>query len=97
MKKLGIIALTLVLTVALCACGRSKAPTDTTVDTTHVTTAPTTEQVAPTTMPTMDTNIPDPEIDTGIGDTTDETHGTESSGTTDTTGQARSRGRNGGR
>lgn len=83
MKKFGMIAIALILTFSLCACGRrdnneTTTPTVTTRPTVPPTTAPTT---APTTEPTMvpdlpdmDTNIPDPTVDSNsTNGTNDET------------------------
>ena len=103
MKKLFTIALTLVLTFSLAACGceaqkttpattaPTKAPTTapTTTPTTAPTTAPTT---VPTTIPPMDptleTNIPDPSVDTSMPDVTEfmPTDGTETETTEDNAG-----------
>lgn len=69
MKKYGVIALVLVLTMSLCACGRkddtaTTVPTETTSrPTTQPTAAPTTETTIPMLDPTVDTNIPDPTVD----------------------------------
>ena len=82
MKKLFSICLVLVLTFCLSACGcQAQKPTpETTVPTTvPVTTAPTTMPTTePTTLPPMDptveTNIPDPEVDvTTVPDVTEDT------------------------
>ena len=87
MKKLFTIALALVLTFALVACGcQAKEPVrPTTVPTTMPTTAPSTAPAttAPTTLPTettepimdptMETNIPDPEVDYNSTEATDVT------------------------
>lgn len=84
MKKLFIIALTLVLTLSLAACGRKNKNDNTT-------TVPTTESsILPDMDPTIDTNIPDngvtgavPNETDGIGDMMDDI--TDPMGTTDTT------------
>ena len=78
MKKLFSITLALVLIFALTACGcqaQDKTPATTaptTVPTTVPTTAPTTEPTLASTVPSMDptleTNIPDPSVDTSMPD-----------------------------
>ena len=77
MKRIGIIALVLILALSMAACRRGSTdntePSVTTQPTTTPTTAPTTQ---PTTMPTIipeidptiDTNIPDPDVDTSMPD-----------------------------
>lgn len=72
MKKLSIIALSLLLCTSLAACGRrDKTPA------TNATTAPTRETTVipgldPTIMdPTIHTNIPDPEVGTSMPDVMD--------------------------
>ncbi len=97
MKKFGMLALTVILVLSLCACGRRDnrnpttepttiAPTTTPATTAPATTAPATTE-APTVMPDipdMETNIPDPTVNDNSTD-----------GTTDTTQEnARSRIRN---
>ena len=58
MKKISIFVLTLVIAASLCACGRKKNDTPNTV-------MPSTDMsILPETMPTLDTNIPDPSVDT---------------------------------
>lgn len=61
MKKIGLILITALLTLSLCACSRKDTTEPTT--STEATQAPT---VAPTTIPemdpTLDTNIPDPTV-----------------------------------
>lgn len=79
MKQLIAIALALVLTCGLCACGRKNdiPEPSTTIPTTTaptvVTTAPTTEPTMGTVLPdpTLDTNVPDPSIETGETETTE--------------------------
>ena len=84
MKKISIIALMLVLTMALAACGRTDNK-----ETTPATTAPiTTTTTIPSMDPTLGTNIPDPSVDTSMPDitgSTDDTIFTENSGMTETT------------
>ncbi|MBO5836541.1 MAG: hypothetical protein J6Q92_01460 [Oscillospiraceae bacterium] len=79
MKKISIIALMLVATLSLAACGRRDEP-----DTTPTTTAPTTEMtIFPSTDPIIETNIPDPSVDTSMPDMTDMIDGMD--GTDNTT------------
>lgn len=61
MKKIGLIALTILLALSVCACSRkdTTAPTTPQEATQKPTVAPTT---APATDPTLDTNIPDPTV-----------------------------------
>ena len=76
MKQLIAIALALVLTCGLCACGRKNEMPEpsTTIPTT---TAPTVVTTAPTTDPTMGAILPDPTLDTNIPDPSIETGETE--------------------
>ena len=82
MKKLFTIALSLVLTCSLAACGcqaQEPAPT-TTVPTTNAptttaTTAPTTTATVPSMDPTIDTNIPDAEVESNSTEVTEGTGG----------------------
>ncbi len=74
MKKISIIALSLLLCTSLAACGkRSKTPsttaaTETTTETSMI------PGLDPTIMdPTIHTNIPDPEVDTSMPDIIDPT------------------------
>ena len=81
MKKLSMIALALVLSLSLAACGRSKnnetsAPTNTTAN--NATFDPT---MIPDMDPTKETNIPDPSVDTSMPKNTDATDGTDNMGT----------------
>ena len=79
MKKIGIIMLALVIAVCLCACGRKNNETPSTV-------MPSTDiGILPDTMPTLDTNIPDPSVDTQMPIYTEGTDGTMGNDTTDTT------------
>ena len=85
MKKLSIIALILVLVLALAACGKKNDTGD------QNTTVPTTgSSVLPEMDPTMDTNIPDDNINGNSTDTTGTTDTTDSGSTSgnsaDTTG-----------
>lgn len=81
MKKLFSIVFAFVLTVVLAACGcqaQENTPATTIPTTVPVTTAPTTMPTTePTTLPPMDptiqTNIPDPEVDTGNSEMTEST------------------------
>ena len=71
MKKFTILALVLVLTFSLAACGRrDEMPTETTPSATQI---PTEQVTIPTIVPTMGTNIPDPEVDTSMPDLMDPT------------------------
>lgn len=76
MKQFIAIALALVLTFGLCACGRKNKVPATTPTTVPATTMPmTTEPIVTTTEPmmdpTLDTNIPDPSVDTSVPEMTD--------------------------
>ena len=74
MKQIIAIALTLVLIVGLCACGRRNKSPETMPSTVTTTVPVTTEPVVttrPTTNPTIATNIPDPSVDTSIPEMTD--------------------------
>ena len=78
MKKFGIFALTVILLISLVACGRRKEtkPTATTSNTRS--TVPDVTILDPTIMdPTLDTNIPDPEVDSTMPDLMDPTSATE--------------------
>lgn len=75
MKKFTIFALVIVLTFALTACGRrDDTPTQTTPQATNT---PTDQATMPTIDPTMGTNIPDPEVDTGMPDMMDPSQDTQ--------------------
>ena len=75
MKKMTIFALAAVLALCFAACGKK-------TDNNAVTTTPTTENaMLPQMDPTMDTNIPDDEVN---GNSTDTTGTTEDNGNTDT-------------
>lgn len=88
MKKLFTIVLAFVLTFVLAACGcqaQETAPTTVATvpaTTVPVTTAPTTEATIPSTMepmdPTIETNIPDPDVDNSTPGMTEDS--TESTG-----------------
>lgn len=94
MKKLFTIALSLVLTCFLSACGcqaQKPAPTTTaptttapttkaTTPTTASTTAPTTGVTVPSMDTTMETNIPDPEVEPGVTDMTEGAFDNEENG-----------------
>ena len=89
MKKLSMIALVLVLTLALAACGR-RNNNETTAPTT---TEPSTDMtIIPDIDPTIETNIPDPNVDTSMPMYTD---GTDSTDATDATGSTSGRSRKG--
>lgn len=73
MKKFTVIALALIVMVSLAACGRNKNEAST-----PTTTAPTTEATTDRdVMPTIETNIPDPSVDTEMPIYTDGTDGTD--------------------
>lgn len=77
MKKLTIITLALALALTLAACRRKENGNETTA-----TKEPATETTQETTMlpdidPTLETNIPDPEVDTSMPDMTDMMDGAE--------------------
>lgn len=70
MKKIAIFALVLVLALGLCACGRRND--------TPVNTMPSTDMsIIPDMDATLDTNIPDPNVDTEMPLYTDNTNSTE--------------------
>ena len=74
MKKISIYILTVVIALSLCACGRKDNQTPGTI-------MPSTDtDILPDTMPTLDTNIPDPSVDTEMPIYTE---GTDTTGTTD--------------
>lgn len=69
MKKIGIIFIAAILTLALSACGRNKKSEATDPQNESRDTTPT--LVDPTILdPTMETNIPDPSVDTRMPDMT---------------------------
>lgn len=82
MKKSFALLMAICMVISLCACGRNKPaetmPT-TTPTTVPATTAPTTHATMPSVDPTMETNIPDPSVDTSMPDVTEfmPTDGTE--------------------
>lgn len=93
MKKIAIFFLTLGLAATLAACGRRDN-----ANTTPSTSAPTRSTTAPTTevtiLPTLETNIPDPNVDTSMPDmteTTETTNGATGSNHTQDNGGAVSR------
>ena len=63
MKKITILVLSAILAISVSACGRKDTPT---IPTTPSTAMPTTQATVPTTMPmpTLETNIPDSDINT---------------------------------
>lgn len=70
MKRFAFFALVLVLALSLCACGRRND--------TPVNTMPSTDMsIIPDMDPTLDTNIPDPNVDTEMPLYTDNTNSTE--------------------
>lgn len=70
MKKCSIFVLLLILALSLCACGRNN---DTTVPSTNQVTPSSDMNILPDTMPTLETNIPDPNVDTQMPGYTDGT------------------------
>ena len=69
MKKIGIIFIAAILTLALSACGRNKKSEATDPQNESRDTTPT--LVDPTILdPTLETNIPDPSVDTRMPDMT---------------------------
>ena len=71
MKKLCSIALAAILMLSLAACGRNKTE-DTVPTTTLPTTVPTTERsILPEMDPTMDTNVPDADVEGAVPDGND--------------------------
>ena len=73
MKKISIAVLAAILVLSMAACGRKQDNTPTTKPTTQ----PTEMTILPNIDPTLDTNIPDPNINTEIPTYTD---GTDPSG-----------------
>jgi PBP1b-binding outer membrane lipoprotein LpoB len=73
MKKISIAVLAAILVLSMAACGRKQDNTPTTMPTTQ----PTEMTILPNIDPTLDTNIPDPNINTEIPTYTD---GTDPSG-----------------
>lgn len=67
MKKYGILALTLIMAISLCACSRKDDNKHTAGSTPTVNTIPSatqmTEMTLPMTIPTIASNIPDPNVD----------------------------------
>ena len=78
MKKISIIALGLIMAFSLAACGRSN---NNTTDTTAATNPSTDMNILPDMNPTLDTNIPDPSVDTSMPMYTDGTDSTTDTGT----------------
>lgn len=75
MKRFSIIALVLVLAISLAACGRRNN---------NETSAPSTDvTILPDINPTIDTNIPDPDVNTSMPMYTDGTNSTDGFGNTD--------------
>ena len=69
MKKISIAVLAAILVLSMAACGRKQDNTPTTMPTTQ----PTEMTILPNIDPTLDTNIPDPNINTEIPTYTDGT------------------------
>ena len=91
MKKSFALLMAVCMVFTLCACGRNR-PAETNLTTAPTTapatTAPTTHATMPTVDPTMETNIPDPSVDTSMPDVTEfmPTDGTETETTEDNAG-----------
>lgn len=85
MKKSIIFTLLIVLTFSLSACGRNNGG-----NTSKPTIIPTTDMtILPDTMPTVGTNIPDPDVDSSMPMYTDGTEATDSTGASGTNGRSR--------
>jgi len=86
MRKYHIMPVLLAVMMLLCAC-RRKNPMPETAPTTMppVTQAPTTATTLPETMPTLETNIPDPTVNSNSTETEDPTGSDVIGDTTDTT------------
>lgn len=66
MKRFVVMSMILLLSVSFCACGKNKNPAPST-------TTPTTQtSEMPTILPDMDTNIPDPSVDTSMTNFTED-------------------------
>lgn len=84
MKKFSIIAVVLIMALSLAACGRNNDN------------APSTDMtILPDLNPTIDTNIPDPDVDSQMPIYTDGTDGSIWTGPSDATGSTNSQGRSG--
>lgn len=81
MKRFSIIALVFVLSLSLAACGRRKN-NEMTVPTT---TEATSNTIMPDIMPTIETNIPDPSVDTSMPEYNFGTDATDHTGIYDST------------
>ncbi len=79
MKRFTIIALTLALVLTMAACRRKEKDNETTATKETTTEATQESTMMPDIEPTLETNIPDPEVDTSMPDMTDMIDGTENS------------------
>ena len=85
MKKGIILALLVVMIFSLSACGRNRGG-----ETSAPTIIPTTDMtILPDTMPTIGTNIPDPDVDTSMPMYTGGTDATDSTGASGINGRRR--------
>lgn len=75
MKKIAIILLVLLIALSICACGRSDR------DETSIPTEPSNPiNILPSMDPTIDTNIPDPDVNSTMPMYTDATDSTDDTG-----------------
>lgn len=75
MKKIAIILLVLLIALSICACGRSDR------DETSIPTEPSSPiNILPSMDPTIDTNIPDPDVNSTMPMYTDATDSTDDTG-----------------
>ena len=95
MKQLFAIAMTLVLTCTLCACGKKNEETQPST-TLPIMTQSTTSTTAPAMDPSMETNVPDPSVDTSTPDMTDLLPSDGSNGSNGGSGDSSNNGSNGG-
>lgn len=80
MKRFAIIAFIIILALSVCACGRSNRE-----ETNATTTPDTTMDLIPGMDPTIDTNIPDPDVNSTMPMYTDGTDFTDDTGVADGT------------
>ena len=90
MKKISILALTLMMIFSMIGCRRKEEtrPTQTTPPATQEVTTP---SIMPTIDPTMGTNIPDPTVDSNSNQMDDSTTNTTDSNNSDENSRARFR------